>query len=363
MEKPRRFSLVTNLKWTTVTSNEVEQAKYRLEATAFNIEAKKAKDDLKKCKYKLKPLTGPNGFTEAYRPGIVKRIFVEKGNGIPMFTPSEIEHINPKPEKFLSKHTKTDLDIWKLKKGEITLTCSGTIGNASYVSNTLAGKCFSQNMIRLIPKEYGGYIYAFIKSKTGQLIIQTNNYGAVIQHIDPEHLDNVFLPDAPNEIKKSIHNKIIKSFELRDKSNELLDEAEQLLIKALKLPPIEKLKPEFYNSGFEVQNYSAPLNQIDERLDGSYHIPIVNSIIDCLLDNTEKILPIGHKEISKAVLHPERFKRVYVAEEDGVPFFGGKGLTSIDRQKIYFINKTLQENARTCLAREYALSFKKRNDW
>ncbi len=117
---------------------------------------------------------------------------------------------------------------------------------------------------------------------------------------------------------------------MRDKSNDLLDKAEQLLIKSLKLQPIEKLKPEFFNSEYEVRNYSVPLNQMDQRLDGSYHIPIVNSIIDYLLDNAEKILPIGHKEICKAVLHPERFKRVYVAEEDGVPFFGGKGLTSID---------------------------------
>lgn len=336
--------MVSELKWTSVTSNEVEKANYRLEASAFNVDAKKAIDDLKRCKHKLKPLIGKNGFGIAYRPGIVKRIFVNEGFGIPMFTPSEIVNINPKPEKFLSKHTKTNLDEWKLKEEEIVLTCSGTIGQASYVSKTLAGKCFSQNMIRIVANEYPGYLYAFIKTKTCQLLLQTNNYGAVIQHIDPEHLENISVPNPPADKKKSIDKKIIDSFNLRDESNRLFEKAESILKNSLKLPSIYKIDNTFFDNKATVQTFIVNISNLDDRFDASYHIPLVNSIFDYLLDNSDKILPLRSKELSSAVLHPERFKRVYVDENDGVPFFGGKGLLSIDPTGKKYISKSKHSN-------------------
>lgn len=345
MEKKGRIIMV-NLKWTEVTNLEVEEAKFRLEASAFNVEAKKAKNDLLKCKFSLVPLVGAsNSPATAYRPGIVKRIYVGEGNGIPMFTPSEITHIYPKPEKFLSPLTKTNLKEWMLKVGEVVLTCSGTIGNVSYVSDTLRGKCFSQNMIRIVPKEYGGYIYAFLKTKIGQLVIQTNNYGAVIQHIDPEHLENIDIPLAPRTILKSIHEKILNSFRLRDKSNDLLNEAERILIKALKLPHVRNLKPDFFNSEYEIQNYSVPFSQLNNRLDGSYHVPIVNSIIDCLLDTAYKILSLGDKELVSNIYIPNRFKRIYVDnEDDGIPFFSGKCLFELDPSNKKLISRVFHKD-------------------
>jgi type I restriction enzyme S subunit len=345
MEKAGGLCMVNDLKWTTVTSGEVSEAKFQLKASSFNVAAKKAKADLANCKYELYPMVGEDGFATAYRPGIVKRIFVEKGFGIPMFTPSEITTINPKPEKYLSKYTKTDLNAWKLKEREIALTCSGTIGHAAYVSKTLVGKCFSQNMIRIVASEFPGYIYAFIKSNTGQLIIQTNNYGAVIQHIDPEHLEGIFVPNPPDEVKKSIHEKIVRSFELRDISNEHLNEAEQYLIKALRLQPIEKMKPEYFDTEYRVENFIVPLNQLNERLDSTYHNPIVGSIIDCLLDNADTILPLGNSDLTTNAYIPNRFKRIYVEDsEDGVPFFSGKSLLELDPSNKKYISRSFHKD-------------------
>lgn len=333
--------MVTGLKWTTVTSNEVEQAKYRLEASVFNVEAKKAKEDLKRCKFPVVTLCGTTGIATAYHRLRFRRVFVEKSE-LAIYQPSQISDTKPKPELFISHLTKTNIDSLRVKHNQILMTCSGTIGKATLVSKTLDNKIFSHDLLRITANDPIdiGLIYAYFKTHTGLLVLTTNNYGAVIQHIEPEHLDNLQIPYPSEKIRKSINEKILKSFDLRDKSNDLLDEAEQLLIKALKLRPLEKFRPQFFNSEYEVQNYSVSLNQIDERFDGSYHIPIVNSIIDCLLDNAEKILPIGHKEITKAVLHPERFKRVYVADGDGVPFFGGKGLTSIDPTNKKSISST-----------------------
>lgn len=331
MEKTRGVIMVEELNWTTVSTKEVEDAKYRLEATVFKIDARAAHDRVVNSKYGSVKLWSKKGFVlNAYYPDRFKRVYVDKVNGYPMILPSQMTSIKPVPTKFISK--KTEYDILKLAPDTLLLTRSGTIGICSIVSKTLAGKTMSDDVIRVSFKDINdlGYTYAFIRTKTGQLTLSTSKYGSVIKHIEPEHLEDIDVPNATNSIKKSVHEKIVNSFSLRDKSNELLDEAEQLLIKALKLPLIEKIKPAFYDSNFALQNFSVPLNQLNDRLDGSYHIPIINSIIDCLLDNADRILPLGSPELTEQIILPGRFKRHYVDEEHGTVFIGGKQIHELD---------------------------------
>lgn len=70
------------------------------------------------------------------------------------------------------------------------LTRSGTIGNLTIVSDTLNDKIFSDDVIRVkLNNEYDiGYLYTYLNTKIGKKILQTNKYGSVITHIEPEHL-------------------------------------------------------------------------------------------------------------------------------------------------------------------------------
>lgn len=323
--------MVEELKWTTVTAKEVEVAKFRLEASVFKIDARAAHDRAVNSKYGSVKLWSKKGLVlNAYYPGRFKRVYVNKENGYPMILPSQMTSIKPAATKFISKKNK--YDILKLVPNTLLLTRSGTIGACTIVTKTLAGKTMSDDVIRISFKDIVdlGYTYAFLRTKTGQLTLSTSKYGSVIKHIEPEHLEDIDIPNATDVIKKSVHEKIVNSFNLRDMSNELLDEAEQLLIKTLKLPLVDKLLPDFFDSEFDVQNYLVPLNQLNDRFDGSYHIPIVNSIIDCLLDNAEKILPLGSSKVTSQIILPGRFKRHYVEEETGTIFLGGKQIHELD---------------------------------
>jgi type I restriction enzyme S subunit len=65
-------------------------------------------------------------------------------------------------------------------------------------------------------------------------------------------------------------------------------------------------------------------------------LPIISEIIDILLDNAEVIKPLGDSELTKKILHPFRFKRVYLDDKgNGIPFFGGKGLNELNPSKKY----------------------------
>lgn len=87
---------------------------------------------------------------------------------------------------------------------------------------------------------------AYLKSKVGNRILLTNSYGAVITHIEPEHLATVPIPDAPDTLKLKIGNLVIRSYALRDESNNLIDEATKLLIDELHLPAIDDFSVNYF---------------------------------------------------------------------------------------------------------------------
>lgn len=332
----------TPLKWCSVSLSDVISRGKRLEASVFDVEAKQAHDIIINGKYTYVPLLGENGIIKtAYYPGRFKRIYCGKENGEAFFLPSQMTDIYPKAEKYISRLTKCDISELKLKKGTLLLTRSGTIGNISLVSRTNEGKVYSDDVIRVTfnDKIDLGYSYAFLKSKIGNIVLQTNGYGSVITHLEPEHLGETYIPNAPKEIKERIHNLIVQSFDLLDESNELIDESTNLLIEELKLPPISELKKRGVRNSSNVNTFSVKLSNLAGRVDASYHLPIVDTIVEHLKKYAKEVTTIGDERISSEVILPGRFKRVYVDEGYGRIFIGGKQLGELDpSSKKYLSN-------------------------
>ncbi len=301
----------------------------RLEAGVYDIDARAARVRVTDGAFGWKPLVGQGGIADACVGGRFKRIWVESG-GIPIFQPSAVPEIDPEPDGYLSPKTQTDLDSLRVHGGQVLVTCSGTVGKTGFVSKTLAGHVFSHDLLRVIshnPSD-AGYVYTFLKSGTGQLLLCGSQYGAVITHIEPEHLASIPVPDAPEEVKARIHGAVVKSYALRDESNDLLHRAAELLGDALKLPPIAEMRDARPSS--EPECFSVSVGSLCGRLDGSYHVPIVHEIEKRLHINAGEVTRVGDKRISKSVILPGRFKRVYVEEGHGRPMIGGKQLGELD---------------------------------
>lgn len=321
------------LKWCSVSLSEVVSRGKRLEASVFDIEAKQAWLQVSEGKYGAVTLGGDSGIIEAaYYPGRFKRIYCDKGNGEAFFLPSQMSDIYPRAEKYISVLTKCNISELRLKPNTLLLTRSGTIGSVSCVSKTTEGKVYSDDVIRVTFKEYYdlGFVYVFLRSKVGNTILTTNGYGAVITHLEPEHLATVPIPNAPIELRKKIHNLIVRSFELRDESNDLTDQATALLIEELQLPSISDFDVRLYKKDVPVDTFSVKLSDIAGRLDASYHVPIVDAITRHLQKHAAEITTIGDSRISSEVLLPGRFKRVYVDEGYGHVLFGGKQIYELD---------------------------------
>ena len=320
------------LRWCTATLNEVLQRGKRLEARVFGIEGKHAHEVLKQCKWPIISIWGkePKLANNVFVPGRVKRIYLHKDDPdvIGFLGSSEMLDIYPIPYKWLSRN-EDKYNQFKIEKEEVLISCSGTIGNLAYVSETLARYMVSQHAIRIV-SDYPGYIYSFLRTDVGKSLVKTNTYGAVVSEIEPEHFARIPIPNPPETLKRRIHDLIVRSYALRDESNNLLDKAKAILYDILKLPPLEELPPHYFDQSARPRNYTVNLSDLAGRLDGSYHIPLVNAISRQLEKEAKEITTIGDPRISKQVILPGRFARVYVEEGQGTVFFGGKQLFELD---------------------------------
>lgn len=330
------------LKWCSVSLSDVIARGSRLDASVYDTVAKQDRHNIENGKYPYTQLYGNEycPVTNAYYGSRMKRNYVPASNSkaIGFLGSSEMLDIYPKPVKFMEDTDRvSDLHV---SFGTILLSRSGTIGNLTFVSKTLSKYLVSEHAIRLTCAEYPGYVYTFLKTKSGQALLHSNIFGAVIQEIEPEHLKNIPIPSAPENLKDEINSLIVRSFELRDESNDLLDKANDLLIKELELPPIEEFQQHavYYQKNAPVDTFSVKLSNLDGRLDGSYHVPVVDAIVDHLKQHAAEITTVGDSRISDRVVLPIRFKRIYVEEGYGRVLIGGKQIYELDPSNKKYIS-------------------------
>lgn len=334
------------IKFTSVSLSDIKKNKTRLEASAFNLDAEYAFSLVKNSRYGYDYLLGQQGLIkDAFVRPRFKRIYAGNIN-VPIYLPSSIVDVYPKPSKYISAKTATNISELKVVNGMLLLTVSGTIGKCTLVTKTLQDKVFSHDLMRIICKNNfdSGYIYTYFQTKTGQTILQSNNYGAVIQHIEPEHLQSVIIPKAPESLKKEINELIIESFDLRDQSNELIDKAEKILYDELHLPLIDELKSEYFESLADIRNFSVKLSNINNRFDCSYHTPKYLAILEHIKKNSGSVKFFKDNSIAKSIILPGRFKRTYVeSEEYGIKFIGGKQINELNPSSEKYLSNEIHK--------------------
>ena len=120
-----------------------------------------------------------------------------------------------------------------------------------------------------------------------------------------------------------------ESYALRDQSNELIDQAQQMLYKELDLPGMAAIKGKQYAEHAGFRNFTIKASHADGRLDASYHLPETGSILQAISRHAAEITTLGDKRISKRIILAGIFKRIYVDAANGVPFLGGRDIMQL----------------------------------
>lgn len=336
--------LPSKLKHTSISLSEVINNNIRLEASAFSIDSILAKQKILNCQYGYSPAWGLDGMIKnCYYGNRAKRNYVSKNTegAVGFIGSAEMLYLHPKPIKFLSSNI-VDTSLFKVDINTILISRSGTIGNVTLVNKSLKKLLVSEHAIRIETKGYSGYLYAFFKTSVGKTLVKSNTFGAVVDQIEPQHFENIIIPNAPEVLKKEIHELVVESYDLRDESNDLIDKAEKILYEELQLKPIEDLKTEYFDNSVELRNYSTKLSELNFRMDGSYHLPLFKTITDYLKQKSLSVKFLRDKELSRSIILPGRFKRTYVdSEEHGIKFIGGKQINDLNPNSEKYLSKSI----------------------
>src|SRR5690606_34989194 len=200
-----------------------------------------------------------------------------------------------------------------LAEGWTLITCSGTIGRMAYARSDMKGMAGSQHFMRVAPditKITPGYLYAYLSSRFGVPLIISGTYGAIIQHIEPQHIADLPVPRL-GAVEDQAHELIQGAADLRVEAAELLKTAGQMVNDQFGFP--EKLA--LSHRVFSCSTASSTL--VLKRLEATFH--------DAVAQESDRLIAgVPRKDefstLGIAISETGRLKQVFVDEEYGAPF-------------------------------------------
>lgn len=326
-----------SLNFLRIGSVYLREGEKRLDASYYAL-AVRARWELEKTRWPLRPL---GEVAHIFYPGRFKRPYAPKGKGVPFVGSREMFFWPLQPRDFLYG-TLGDWRNLMVKRGWVLVSRSGTVGQVLLVSRDFTNVAVTEHAVRLESKN-SGYIYAFLRSRYGRDLLQGYQFGAVIKHLEPEQIGSFLVPILPEKLQERIHAKMLRALTLRERGSCLLKKAQRLLYGLLGLPDPDTLKPGYLPNppGTKVPTFSVKRSELEERLDGSYHLPEVKSLLRVLKAGK---YPLAHLKDLTAYIHiPPRFKRHYVDPAKGVPFVRPSDLATVRILERRYIAKWTPE--------------------
>jgi len=219
----------------TVPSRWLEKDGRRLDCGPYMSGAIEAKELIKHLQ--TKPL---KSLTDGYKGGIYNgspfvRNYVKDPNyGVPFLTTSSMLQADLTNIPFLNKKdaTSNKLSFLEVKERMTLITCSGSIGRMTYARKDMEGTWSNQNILKIVADENKikpGYLYAYLSGVFGVPLVLSGTYGAVIQHIEPSHIDDLPVPRIGNT-EDEAHDLIQRASEEMSESSSLMQGASTQLL-------------------------------------------------------------------------------------------------------------------------------------
>lgn len=193
---------MSGVKWKAVRAAWLEEGGRRLDCNPYMSGAQEARDTLKQLKVRkdaLRTLTSGYG-GGIYNGPMFKRNYVESPeHGVPFISSGSmlLADLSTLPLLRRKDAESSRLSYLRLRPGMMLISCSGTIGRMTYVRPDMDGIWSSQDVLKVVPNPEcipPGYLYAFLSSRYGVPLVVSGTYGAIIQHIEPEHIAELPIP-------------------------------------------------------------------------------------------------------------------------------------------------------------------------
>lgn len=310
-----------------VRSSWLEEGGRRLDCNPYMSGALEARDVIRSLNVPKEPL---KSLTTGYAGGIYNgpmfaRHWVEDPQyGVPFLSNSDMMNADLSTLPLLKKSYAESryLSYLKLEPGMTLITCSGTIGRMTYARPDMAGMWSSQHIMKVVPDESRippGYLHAFLSSKYGVPLVVSGTYGAIIQHIEPEHIADLPVPRFGIEFEHEIHSLIQYCADSRSS-------AQLTLLKTLsEFENTAELTKERVGTVTDFSKSFVAFSEIQDRFDAPYHCNAA-LLAERMLD--ESPFPaVRLPDVVTRFFKPPIFKRLWVdSSEHGRLFVSGNDI-------------------------------------
>ena len=226
-----------------VRSGWLDEGGRRLDCNPYMSGALEARDTLRQLKVRkdeLRNLTAGHA-GGIYNGPIFKRNYVESPEyGVPFISSGSMlqADLSNLPLLRRADAESSRLSYLQLQPGMTMISCSGTIGRMTYVRPEMDGMWSSQDVMKVVAdpdKVSSGYLYAFLSSRYGVPLVVSGTYGAIIQHIEPEHIADLPVPRFGDALESQIGNLVKSAADDISESSRLTQLATQTLLDAVGL--------------------------------------------------------------------------------------------------------------------------------
>jgi type I restriction enzyme S subunit len=277
-------------------------------------------------------LDGKDGIFHAGRES---RTWVENpAYGVPFMSGSDMMLADLSRLPLIANRRVAAVPRFIVRKSWILITRSGTVGRMIYSRPDMDGYACSEDVLRVLPdstKVPPGYLYAFLASHYGIPLVVGGTYGAIIQHIEPEHVWDLPVPRLGSDHEKTTHELVQSSAEKRAAARGIMKQATASFYKAFALTSPVALKNPLNFSSFTTRSSNLG------RLDAHFHAPACqqadNELSTCC--STNRLL----NETSR-IFTPGIFKRIHVEDAKyGYPYYSGSELFEIVPQPRGYLSR------------------------
>lgn len=272
----------------------------------------------------------------------VRNYVEDPDHGVPFLTTSSLLQADLTNLSLLSKRDarSRQLSFLEIKPDMTLITCSGSIGRMAYARSDMKGVWSNQDIMKVVPNPElikSGYLYAYLCSKFGVPLIASGTYGAIIPHIEPQHIADLPVPRL-GIVEDQAHELIQQAANKRVEASRIIARAIAQLEIAAGLQELPSSK----SDGIPLSLSVTPSSNLMKRMDGAFHSLFHRDAVRALETASVPTTTVANKAVS--IVEPKRFKRIQIDDpEFGIPMFGTSALMWADPQPSYLIPKNMSD--------------------
>lgn len=241
-----------------------------------------------------------------WQPGRLKGVVVRQGTGLPFLSAGQVFEASPVVRKWLAESHVKDAAVRRVETNWILMSCSGLVGRITAVYPHHEQIIITHDLLRIVPKDDSdrGWLYAYLRTSVFHSIAQSAQYGHMIKHSEPEHVQSIPVVMPAPAIRAGIGKVALRALELRAQaiaSQAMADRAYEELINPSGVAPVATV------------SHTVPLSRLltsRMRLDAEFARSDVLEIEDLVRSASTRPAQ-SLKDVTESVSLGNRYTRIF----------------------------------------------------